>query len=131
LGSYYDDIAAVGPPTLAYHFPKVSPPGIAIDALARLPVVGLKDSSGDFERLRIEVTQWDQPVYTGASALLVRAANIGAAGALLSTANVDPERATAAWAGDENAQAEIESLEIAALKSRMADRFGTSPTTRI
>src|SRR5207302_10474272 len=47
LHAYYDDIAAVGPPVLTYHFPAVSPPGIPVDELAVLPVVGVKDSGGD------------------------------------------------------------------------------------
>jgi 4-hydroxy-tetrahydrodipicolinate synthase len=46
---YYDEVvAAAGTvPVLAYHIPSVSPPGIEVDALAALPVAGLKDSSGD------------------------------------------------------------------------------------
>ena len=45
--------AAQGRPVLAYHFPRVYPPGIPVTALAGLPVAGLKDSSGDPVPVRI------------------------------------------------------------------------------
>jgi len=130
LHAYYDDIAAVGPPVLAYHFPAVSPPGIPVEELPRLPVVGVKDSGGDVERLKREVRVWDQPVYTGAARILVIAAREGAAGALLSIANLEPGLSIAAFAGDEDAQSRLESMEISVLKRHMSERFGTSPTVR-
>jgi 4-hydroxy-tetrahydrodipicolinate synthase len=130
LDGYYADVAAVGLPTLAYHFPRVSAPGIPVDALTRLPVVGLKDSSGNLERLRLEIHEWGEPVYTGSAGILLEAARSGAAGGILSIANLEPERAIAVFGGDEDAQRDFESVEIAALKVHMADRFGTSPTTR-
>jgi 4-hydroxy-tetrahydrodipicolinate synthase len=127
---YYEDVAAVGPPVLAYHFPAVSPPGLPVDLLPTLPVEGIKDSSGSDERLRREIAIWDKPVYTGASALVQTAARMGAAGAILGVANVEPERAIAAWSGDQDAQDGLESLQLSVLKERMAERFGTSPTLR-
>lgn len=44
-GPYYASVvkAARGIPVLAYHLPAVSPPGIAVEALAGLPVAGLKE----------------------------------------------------------------------------------------
>lgn len=131
LASYYADVAAVGLPTLAYHFPRVSPPGIPIDALGGLPVVGIKDSSGDIERLRLEVRDWGGPVFTGSALILRDAANAGAAGALVSLANLDPARCIDAFAGDETAQAGAEAFDVPTLKSHMAERFGTSPTARV
>ncbi|HEY1343568.1 MAG TPA: dihydrodipicolinate synthase family protein, partial [Streptosporangiaceae bacterium] len=53
LAGYYGAVAgaAGGRPVLAYHFPRVSAPGIPVEALAGLPVAGVKDSSGDADRL--------------------------------------------------------------------------------
>ena len=70
--SYYEAVgkAATGTPVLAYHYPKVSPPGIAVRQLGDLPVAGVKDSSGDAERLLHELHEYEGPVYTGSSALL-------------------------------------------------------------
>lgn len=130
LAAYYADVAAVGTPVLAYHFPRVSPPGIPVEALAQLPVVGIKDSSGDLERLRREIAVWDEPVYTGSAAILLDAGEAGAAGALLSIVNLDPAPAIAAFAGDAAAQAGLDPVDVPALKVRMADRIGTSPYVR-
>ena len=128
--AYYAAVAAIEVATLAYHFPAVSPPGIPVEVLPRLPVVGMKDSSGDEERLRAEVRDWDQPVYTGASGLVQLAGELGAAGAILAIANLDPELAVAAFAGDDDAQSRLESFDIPNLKQRLADRFATSASVR-
>ena len=47
--------AAQGRPVLAYHFPRVYPPGIPVGTLAGLPVAGQKDSSGEADRLLDEL----------------------------------------------------------------------------
>lgn len=130
LDAYYDEIAAVGTPVLAYHFPAVSPPGIPVDALPRLPVVGLKDSGGDPERLKAELRVWDRATYTGASGLVRDAGRWGAAGAILAIANLEPELAIAAFAGDDDAQRGLESYDIPTLKRHISDRFGTSSVVR-
>jgi 4-hydroxy-tetrahydrodipicolinate synthase len=95
---YYDVVAtAAGDiPVLAYHYPKVSPPGIAVEALAGLPVAGLKDSSGEPGRL-LEELCWERPLYTGSAVLLAFAGPVGCAGAILALANVAPEDCTAAF----------------------------------
>ena len=51
--AYYAEVAAAAGdlPLLAYHFPAVSAPGIPVELLPELPVIGAKDSSGDPERL--------------------------------------------------------------------------------
>ena len=55
---YYDAIAtAVDAPLLAYHYPARSAPGIPVDLVCELPVVGIKDSTGDPVRLAIEIDQ--------------------------------------------------------------------------
>ena len=136
---YYEVVtrAAGDLPVLAYHFPAVSPPGISVEALARLPVAGLKDSSGDPDRLLAEL-DWGRPLYTGSSALLALAGPIGCAGAILALANIEPEGCAAAFAGDAGAQRRLAAAHRAAhvafprgLKELMAARFGTSPVSRI
>jgi 4-hydroxy-tetrahydrodipicolinate synthase len=137
--SYYEAVtkAATGTPVLAYHYPKVSPPGIAVRQLGDLPVAGVKDSSGDAERLLHELHEYEGPVYTGSSALLSFAGPLGCAGAILSLANVEPERCARAFSGDIVAQAALVESHLAAhdrfprrLKKMVAARFGTSTVCR-
>lgn len=129
--------AAGGLPVLAYHYPKASPPGIAVSFLSDLPVAGLKDSTGDPDRL-LEELEWGEPLYTGSSALLALAGPLGCAGAILALANVEPEGCAAAFAGDAKAQRALAGAHRAShaafprgLKEMMAARFGTSPITRL
>jgi 4-hydroxy-tetrahydrodipicolinate synthase len=137
---YYDAVAgAAGDlPALAYHFPQTAPPGIPLDALADLPVQGMKDSSGDPERLLAELEVFGRPLYVGAAMLLLMAGSLGIAGAILAVANVDPEHAVAALAGDPTAQRALLAAHKRVkhrfplgLKDAMADRFGTSSATRL
>ena len=136
---YYDLVArAAGDlPVLAYHFPKVSPPGVPLETLPDLPVTALKDSSGDPDRLLAEL-EWGRPLYTGSSALLALAGPLGCAGAILALANVEPEACAAAFAGDATAQRQLAAAHLAAqgsfprgLKALMAGRFGTSIVSRM
>lgn len=137
---YYDAVAkAAGDvPVLAYHWPAVSPPGIDLAALAELPVAGLKDSTGDPERLLGELGAWGGPVYVGSSSLLVMAGRVGAAGAILALANADPEACAAAFAGDGDAQRNLWTGHLAAsrsfprgVKELTARRFGTSSASHM
>ncbi len=136
---YYELVtrAAGNLPVLAYHFPKVSPPGIPVDALGDLPVTGLKDSTGDPGRLLAEL-EWGRPLYTGSAALLALAGPLGCAGAILALANVEPEGCAAAFDGDAKAQRTLAGALQAShvdfprgLKEMMAARYGTSPVTRL
>jgi dihydrodipicolinate synthase/N-acetylneuraminate lyase len=137
---YYKAVraAAGGTPVLAYHFPAVSPPGIDVDGLDALPVDGLKDSSGDPDRLLAELETFDLPLYVGSSALLSLAGPIGCTGAILALANVEPEQCIAAFAGDAHAQRKLAPAHLASnvrfpagLKALVAKRFGTSAATRL
>jgi 4-hydroxy-tetrahydrodipicolinate synthase len=137
---YYQAVAeaAAGLPVLAYHFPQTSPPGIPVDLLPELPVQGLKDSSGDPERLLAELAVFDRWLYVGASSVLLMAGALGVAGAILAVANVDPERSVAAFAGDAAAQRGLFAAHQRVqrdfprgLKEAMADRFGTSRAVRL
>jgi 4-hydroxy-tetrahydrodipicolinate synthase len=137
---YYAAVAAAVPdvPLLAYHWPAASAPGIPIEVLAELPVVGLKDSSGDPARLLATVDVWDRPVYVGSPTVVGIAAALGAPGTILGIANAEPERAIAAWAGDPIAQRELAAAAHdsaapfpGALKQLTARRYGTPTTCRV
>jgi 4-hydroxy-tetrahydrodipicolinate synthase len=137
---YYEAVAeAAGDlPSLAYHFPQTAPPGIPVEALGELPVQGMKDSSGDPERLLAELAVFPHPLYVGASSILLMAGSLGLPGAILAVANVDPEHSIAAFAGDPAAQQalfaahkRVKQAFPFGLKQAMTDRFGTSPTTRL
>lgn len=138
--AYYEAVAAAadGLPVLAYHFPKVSSPGVNLGHLADLPVAGLKDSSGDPGRLLLTLEGWGRPVYSGSPALITMAGAVGCAGMILGLANAEPEKCIAAFRGDGSAQLRmakaIESSESrfpGQLKEMVAARFGTSPVTRL
>jgi 4-hydroxy-tetrahydrodipicolinate synthase len=137
---YYDAVAeAAGDlPALAYHFPQTAPPGIPVGALADLPVQGMKDSSGEPARLLAELEVFGHPLYVGAASILLMAGSLGIAGAILAVANVDPEHAIAALAGDPAAQRalftahkRVQTRFPFGLKDAIADRFNTSRVTRL
>ncbi len=137
---YYDTVAkaAGGRPVLAYHFPFASAPGLDVEVLADLPVDGIKDSSGDAERLLRTLAAMDGDVYVGAAPVLTMAGRVGATGAILTLANAEPERCIEAFDGDGDAQrallpAHLASLDgfPAGIKNLTAERFGLSSTARI
>lgn len=139
LSRYYHEVVEVagGRPVLAYHYPKVSAPGIPVDALGALPVAGLKDSSGEAARLLQELECFGRPLYTGSSALLSFAGPLGCTGAILALANVEPERCIAAFEGDVGAQRSLAAAHEQAhaafprsLKEMVAAASGMSPVTR-
>ncbi len=136
---YYERVAsAVAVPVLAYHFPKVSAPGIPVEVLGDLPVAGIKDSSGDAERLLLEADAIRAGVYTGHASLIHLAAAAGCSGAILALANVDPEGCARAWDGDGTVQRELVNghrsnalAGIPGLKRTLCALHGTSPVTRV
>jgi 4-hydroxy-tetrahydrodipicolinate synthase len=137
---YYQAVAeAAGDlPALAYHYPKTAPPGIPVELLPDLPVQGLKDSSGEPERLLAELEVFHHPLYVGSASILLMAGSLGIAGAILAVANVDPEHSIAAFAGDASAQRALLAAHRRVqrsfphgLKDAIADRFGTSSVTRL
>lgn len=137
--AYYAEAAAAAGdlPLLAYHFPAVSPPGVPVELLPELPVVGVKDSSGDPERLLRTLSGWDGSVYTGAATLLSFAGPLGCPGAILALANAEPERCAAAFGGDPAAQLALTAGHLAAngtfpagIKALVAARYGTATTAR-
>jgi len=136
---YYEQVAAaVDIAVLAYHFPKVSDPGIPVDTVRELPVAGMKDSTGDPARLAVEIEQLPHGMYVGSPALIFQAQAMGCRGAILALANVDPEGCRRAWDGDGAAQRTLLTghragalTGIAGLKHALCELYGTSPTTRI
>ena len=109
-----------------------------VDVLGELPVAGIKDSSGDAERLLLEADALTAGVYTGSPVLLHLAGAIGCAGAILGLANVDPEGCARAWLGDGDVQRTLinghraQALAgITGLKRALCALHGTSPVCRV
>lgn len=136
---YYDAVAGAAGriPVMAYHFPRVSPPGIPVGVLADLPVCGIKDSSGDADRLAETLARYGGPVYVGSASYLALAGPLGATGAILALANLEPERCAAAFSGDIAVQRDLIDVHLrslehfpADLKSMVAARFGPPHGTR-
>lgn len=146
---FYDTVAKAGSdiPLLAYHYPAVSSPGIGVEYLKDLPVVAIKDSSGDAERLLVELDPATNPnamaVYPGSSALIALAAVLGCPGVILALANAEPEGCVAAFdAGDGggNGQRTLLTAHLAqranggfphGIKALTAARFGTPTYSRM
>jgi 4-hydroxy-tetrahydrodipicolinate synthase len=70
--------------------------------------------------------------------MVLLASSLGLPGAILAVANVDPEHAIAAFAGDPTAQQallpahnRVKASFPFGLKDAIADRFGTSRVTRL
>jgi 4-hydroxy-tetrahydrodipicolinate synthase len=140
LGGYYAALASAagGCPVLAYHLPSVSSPGVPVTALPALPVAGIKDSSGSPDRLLDELAHYPGAIYVGSSALLALAGPMGAAGAILALANVEPEDCCRAFAGDAVVQRDLADrhLEVldggpSALKRILAKTRPMSATSRV
>lgn len=130
--------AAAGTPVIAYHFPGMAGGEVPVEALAGLPIAGVKDSSGSAERLLADLDAWDRWTYVGAAPLTAYAGWLGATGAILAVANAAPEDAVAAWDGDPAAQRRLLAVHRAAqtrfphgLKRATADRFATPTAARM
>ena len=130
--------AAGAKPTLAYHIPWISAPGVPVSQLAGLPIIGQKDSSGNPDRLLDELAHYPGATYVGSSALLALAGPMGGAGAILAIANVEPERCVRAFGGDVTAQRELADTHLAvraggpvALKRILASRSEYPATSRL
>jgi 4-hydroxy-tetrahydrodipicolinate synthase len=140
VAGYYRAVreAAAGVPVLAYHYPGVAGGEVPVDALPGLPVDGIKDSTGDPERLLRTLAAWTGRTYTGSSALLTYAGGLGAAGAILALANAVPADCVAAFDGDATAQRRLLPAHLAArtrfphgLKELVARHYGTSVAARM
>lgn len=130
--------AAGAVPVLAYHYPGVAGGEVPLDRLQALAVAGMKDSTGDPERLLAELAAWQRPTYVGSSTVVAYAGLLGAAGALLAVANAVPGDCAAAWDGDAGAQRRLLDAHRRArarfpygLKELVAQRFGTATHSRM
>ena len=113
--SYAEVIERVGNDKLRiylYHIPPIAQVGLSIDLIVRLvttypnTVVGIKDSSGDWENTRaILERSWDYfRVFAGSERFLLRNMQHGGAGCISATANVQPaaiDQLFVAWRSDE------------------------------
>jgi 4-hydroxy-tetrahydrodipicolinate synthase len=140
LVGYYGRIveAAGSAQVLAYHYPPTAGGPLPVEALPSLPVHGIKDSSGEPERLLRELELADWSIYVGAATLTTYAGALGATGAILAVANVAPEDCVAAWGGDTAAQRRLLAVHLVCrdrfphgVKAAMAKRYGTSTAARL
>lgn len=142
LGDYFGHVAAAvgSAQLLAYHFPPTAGGPIPVQTLASLPVRGIKDSSGDPERLLgvLDAEGWTGSTYVGAVTLTAYAGALGATGAILAAANLAPEDCVAAWGGDMAAQRRLLRTHHTCrdrfphgLKEAVAARYGTPAGTRL
>lgn len=138
--AYYDTVAKeLGDvPMLAYHFPLMTQPGLPLDRLHELPIVGVKDSSGDVRRLLATMDAFDGSIYSGSAPLTLYCSTLGLPGMILGIANAAPADAAAAWGGDVAAQRRIAALDTkamgefpAGIKAATAQAFGTSTVARL
>ena len=102
LAAYFERVLeASSVPVLLYSIPQVSAIAISHELLDRLAahprLLGLKDSSGDWEGMRGFLERGDVQVFAGSDDLLARAFRAGAAGAISGTANAAPELVAAVW----------------------------------
>jgi dihydrodipicolinate synthase/N-acetylneuraminate lyase len=136
---FYGEVvgAAGSMPVLAYHWPKVSPPGITMEDLKALRVAGVKDSTGDTERLLEMLACFHKPIYTGNASVVAYAGMLGCTGAILAAANLEPELSADAFAGSVAAQKDllfahriVSQYGIKGIKEELARKFGTSTVCR-
>jgi dihydrodipicolinate synthase/N-acetylneuraminate lyase len=136
---FYGEVvdAAGSMPVLAYHWPQVSPPGITIEEMKAIKVAGVKDSTGDPERLLDALAHVRKPLYTGNAAILAYAGMLGCAGAILAAANLEPELCSDAFAGNITAQKDllwahqtVSAGGVKGIKEELARRHGTSTACR-
>jgi 4-hydroxy-tetrahydrodipicolinate synthase len=137
---FYGEVveAAGAMPVLAYHYPEMSlNNGISIEDLKALKVHGLKDSTGDSERLLEELAHFRRPIYVGSSAMVGYAGWLGCAGAILAAANLEPELCADAFAGNVQAQKDLLSIHqivsakgAKGIKEELARRYGTNTACR-
>jgi dihydrodipicolinate synthase/N-acetylneuraminate lyase len=137
---FYGEVtsAAGSMPVIAYHYPAMSgTPGISIDDLKVIKVAGIKDSTGDNERLLEELVHGGKPVYVGNAASTAYAGLLGCTGAILATANLEPELCMDAFSGNVRAQKDLLPYHqivvqkgVKGIKEELARRFGTSTVCR-
>jgi 4-hydroxy-tetrahydrodipicolinate synthase len=137
---YGEVVAAAGSmPVVAYHWPKVSPPGITMDELKALEprISGVKDSTGDPERLLEMLACFHKPIYGGSAAIAAYAGLLGCTGMILAAANLEPELCADAFAGSVPAQRDlvfahrvVSNYGVKGIKEELSRKYGTSTVCR-
>jgi dihydrodipicolinate synthase/N-acetylneuraminate lyase len=136
---FYGEVvgAAGSMPIIAYHWPKVSPPGITMEELKALKVAAIKDSTGDTERMLEMLACFHRPIYAGNSSVVAYAGMLGLTGAILAAANIEPELCADAFAGQVAAQKDllfahriVSHYGVKGIKEELARKFGTSTVCR-
>ena len=139
IREFYGEVvgAAGSMPVLAYHWPKISPPGISMEDLKVLKVAGIKDSTGDTARMLEMLACFHHPVYSGNSSVVAYAGMLGCTGAILAAANLEPELCADAFTGSVAAQKDLLSAHritsqygVKGIKEELARKFGTSTVCR-
>lgn len=102
-------------PLYLYHYPKHSQVPITADLLAAFPqVAGMKDSSGDFDRMQALTTQFPRmAIFSGTDSELIQAQQAGCVGVISGLANVCPQLFTAIINGDTGQQALLRAVRDA------------------
>ena len=83
---------------ILYHIPQITQVPLSVDLVARLAahapdrVIGVKDSSGDWDNAQALIATGALPVLVGDERLLHRAVAIGGAGSICGVANLYPNR---------------------------------------
>jgi len=131
-----------------YHFPKMSATPLSLDLIARLcetypqTVVGIKDSSGDWNNTQLLLQNFPQiAVFPGSESLLLDGLRHGGAGCITATANANPTAIRAvydSWCNEDGEaderQADIYATRgvfngfaaVPALKTVLARRHGVT-----
>ena len=140
LERYYGEVVAAADGVAGLRLPLsgnvgAGHPGRTAPRLGELGVVGLKDSSGDPSRLVRTLEHFDGALYVGSPWLLSAAGPLGAAGAILAVANVEPALSIKAFGGDVDAQRALaatceRSSGPAGIKRLLGER-GFSAVTRV
>jgi len=105
LTCYEDLIEQVGPGLrlYLYHFPKLSGVPLSVSVVASLResfpdiVVGIKDSTGDFESVQAFLSIQGLAVFPGTERILSEAKQAGAAGVITASGNVNARDISTAW----------------------------------
>lgn len=107
-----------------YHFPQMSQTPLSVDLIRRLidaypkTVVGLKDSSGDWDHTRTLLETFPGfDVFPGSEARLLDALRLGAPGCISATANLNPDGIAAVITGWQTPEAEALQDRAAAVRA--------------
>ena len=104
--SYYEDLieqVGSGLRLYLYHFPKLSGVPLSVSVVASLKerfpetVLGIKDSTGDFDSVEAFLTIEDLAVFPGTERILVEAKQAGAAGVITASGNVNAPSISTVW----------------------------------